>query len=57
LQTRIASPSVSNETGIVLQYEARPKQGGRYLERVTLTKEQNTWRIAGYAYQGISTGR
>ena len=38
---------------VVVQYELRPEQGGRFLERVILLNEQDGWRPAGYAFQPV----
>jgi hypothetical protein len=57
LQPRIPPGTDFKEVAVGLMFEARSTQGGRYLERVMLTKEQNSWRIAGYSFQRISPGK
>lgn len=54
MQTRNASvPILSGGGAAIVQYELRPAQGGRFVERVMLLNEKDRWRPAGYAVQRV----
>jgi hypothetical protein len=53
MHTRSGSVPMPPGGGAVVQYEVRPPQGGRFLERVMLLNEKDGWRPAGYALQPI----
>ena len=53
MQTRTGNVPVAAGGAAVVQYEVRPEQGGRFLERVMLLNEQEGWRPAGYAFQVV----
>ncbi len=54
MQTRNANVPIPSGAGAaVFQYELRPVQGGRFVERVMLLNEKDRWRPAGYAIQRV----
>jgi hypothetical protein len=53
MQTRTGNVPMPPGGGAVVQYELRPSQGGRLLERVMLLNEKDGWRPAGYALQPL----
>lgn len=54
LQTRKGSVPIPPGGAAVVQYEVRPPQGGRFIERVMLLNEKGGWRPVGYAFQSLT---
>ncbi|HET8541431.1 MAG TPA: DUF4019 domain-containing protein [Anaeromyxobacter sp.] len=52
--TRNASVPVPAGGAVIVQYELRPPQGGRFLERVILLPERQGWRPAGYSFRPLA---